>query len=117
MTPGLPHNLCPYKVMLFVFSGLRKRGGVRETFWKVIFIEKKFFPLKPGQPTPPLTHPHTRLFIPLVLQPLDQEQLGPYVRHLITLHSLYFFLRGVNAEKSKPEPGLNGVGSQSSCLN
>lgn len=38
----------------------------------------------------PFTHPHTHsLFITLALYPLDQKQLGPYVRLLFTLTVLF----------------------------
>lgn len=85
MSPGLPHNLCPYKGMLFVFCRLGERAGGRREFLESHFRREEILSTQTRLANPS-THPPPRsLFIKHALQTLDQEQLGPYVTLLITL--------------------------------
>lgn len=103
ITPGLPHNLCPYKVMLFVFGGLRERGGGRGEFLESHFRMEEILSTQTRLANPS-THPPTRsLFITLALQPLDRKQLGPYVRLLITLAVFFPVHKNQNQNKLQYE--------------
>lgn len=89
MTLGLPHNLCPYKVMLFVFSKPKERGEGRGEFLESHFHMEEILSIQTRSANPS-THPPTHsLFITLALQPLDQEELGPYDCLLIALAVLF----------------------------
>lgn len=102
ITPGLPHNLCPYKVMLFVFGGLRESGG-RGEFLESHFRREEILSTQTRLANPS-THPPTHsLFITLALQTLDRKKLGPYVRLLITLAVFFPVQKNQNQNKLQYE--------------
>lgn len=114
MTPGLPHDLFPYKVMLFVFSGMKERGGGCGESLESHFHRKEILSTQTRSANLS-THPPTHsLNVYNTRSPTTRSRATKSICQTAHYTRCTFSLCGVSAEKSKPE--VLGVCRHPSCF-